>query len=210
MKNIIVAPVSKNIDALFVGIKEFPTEKVVLLAPAKYSDEAKKAKRDLERFRIPAHVIALEGDMWEETFRAIAEIKNTSDKEILVNVSTGDELTQCAATSAAFVNGLKAFGVVNDEVMLLPVLKFNYYKLIPEKKMLVLNLLHNEKDCCASFDELGKRLGMSLPLVSYHINGNAKSEGLKQMGLVDVTERKGRLHISLTSLGRLLIKGYVA
>lgn len=210
MKSIIVAPVSKNISALFVGIKEFPTEKVVLITPEKHMDEAKKTKRDLERFRIPASIVGIEGDIWEETFRAIAEIRSTTDKEILVNVSTGDELTQCAATSAAFVNGLKAFAVVKDEVMLLPVLKFNYYKLIPEKKMMILNLLHNENDCCASFDELGKRLGMSLPLVSYHINGNAKSEGLKQMGLVGVIEKKGRANISLTALGRLLIKGHVS
>lgn len=51
---------------------------------------------------------------------------------------------------------------------------------------------------------------MSLPLVSYHINGNVKSEGLVQMGLVEAKERKNKLEVSLTSLGKLLIDGYIS
>ena len=29
MKNIVIAPMGDNMDALFVGIKEFPTEKII-------------------------------------------------------------------------------------------------------------------------------------------------------------------------------------
>ena len=42
---------------------------------------------------------------------------------------------------------------------------------------------------------------MSLPLVSYHINGNLKSDGLKELGLVAADELKGKIKISLTLLG---------
>lgn len=213
MKNIIVAPVGDFIDALFVGIKEFPTEKVVLICPESKKGEAERVKAELEKFKIPVHISMIKGEteieLWESTFEAIADIRNTEkDKEILVNVATGDRATRCAATSAAFVNGLKAFAVSGQEAMMLPVMKFSYYKLIPDKKMEILKILH-DKDCCSSLEELSKKTGMSLPLISYHINGNLKSEGLKTMGLVETTEEKGRVAITLSSLGRMMVRGYI-
>jgi hypothetical protein len=50
---------------------------------------------------------------------------------------------------------------------------------------------------------------MSLPLVSYHVNGTLKSEGLKQLGLVETTEQKGRVEVHLSTLGKLLVRGYI-
>ena len=64
--------------------------------------------------------------------------------------------------------------------------------------------------CCASLDELSKKTKMSLPLVSYHINGNLKSEGLKELGLVETSGKKRKVEINLTRLGKLLIEGYIS
>ena len=50
---------------------------------------------------------------------------------------------------------------------------------------------------------------MSLPLISYHINGNLKSEGLRDLGVVSTTEKGGRMAVELTMLGRMLVKGYI-
>ena len=207
MKHTIIAPAGDNIEALFIGIREFPTEKVILITPKKYMGEASKAQKELRKFRIPVKILEVSGT-WESIFRTITEVKPGAEN-ILVNVATGDRDGQCAATSAAFVNGLKAFSIDEGSAMMLPVLKFSYYKMIPERKLAILRLLSEDKTCCASFDELSKRLSMSLPLVSYHVNGNAKSEGLVDMGLAEVAEKKGRMEITLTPLGRLLIDGYV-
>ncbi len=207
MKYTIVAPIGDNSDALFAGIREFPTERIVLIVPKKYSAEAGRVEKELVKFRIPVRSVPIEGS-WESVFKTIVEMKNTSNN-ILVNVSTGSRDMQCAATSAAFVSGLKAFSVDNDNVFMLPVMKFSYYKAIPEKKMSVLKLLKKDRECCASLEELSKKLKMSLPLVSYHINGNAKSEGLIDMGLVSVVEKKGRMNVNLTPLGNLLAEGYI-
>ena len=208
-KNIIIAPVGDNMDALFIGLREFPTEKVILLSPPERVKEAERAMQDLDRFKIPAKIVEIKGNIWEEMFRKIAEITEAEkDKNILVNTATGDRMTTCAATSAAFVNGIKAFSVDNGMTMLLPVLKFSYYKMLTEKKMGILKML-SKPDCCMSLEELSKRTKMSLPLISYHINGNLKSEGLKKMGLAETTEKKGRIEIKLSTLGRMLSKGYV-
>jgi DNA-binding transcriptional ArsR family regulator len=210
MKYVMIAPAGDNLDALFIGIRDFPTEKVILLTPPDRASEAKEVKHDLERFKIPAQLVEIKGSVWEETFKKIAEFKDLlKGKEIIINTATGDRSTTCAATSAAFVNGLKAMSVEGNETMLLPVLKFSYYRLLSDKKMKILEILAKDKTCCKSLDELGKRSKMSLPLISYHINGNIKSEGLVDLGLVETTEIGGKTAITLTMLGRLLIKGYV-
>ena len=51
---------------------------------------------------------------------------------------------------------------------------------------------------------------MSAPLISYHINGNLKSKGLKEMGLIETKEEKGRLYLKLSTLGKLLVRGQVS
>jgi len=160
MKKIVIAPMGDHMEALFVGIREFPTEKIILVSPPRYDDEVESVKKDLDRFKIPLHVINIGGEneiqIWENTFKAISEIRSSEkEKEILVNVATGDRTTRCAATSAAFVNGLKAFAVSKDKAMMLPVMKFNYYKLISDKKMELLKILHKE-NCCQSLDQLSK------------------------------------------------------
>lgn len=208
-KYVVVAPVGDFMEALYVGIREFPTERVILISPKELSSEANKAKADLDKFKIPVKIIQVQGNIWEETFKAVADVKQLEkDNEVIVNVATGNRDNRCAATSAAFVNGLKAFSVSGNAVMLLPVLKFSYYKLLTDKKMEILKILYN-KDCCSSMDELSKKTKMSLPLISYHINGNLKSDGLKEMGLVDTKEVKGRVDLNLSTLGKLLINGYV-
>jgi DNA-binding transcriptional ArsR family regulator len=213
MKNIVIAPMGDHMDSLFVGIREFPTEKIILVTPDRWKSDAESTIKDLERFKIPASVMKIEGktetEIWEFTFQAISNIKHSeTGKELLVNVATGDRTSRCAATSAAFVNGLKAFATDGDKALMLPVMKFNYYKMISDKKMDILKILH-DKDCCSSLEELSKKSKMSLPLISYHINGNLKSDGLKTMGLVETTEEKGRISVELSPLGRMIVRGYI-
>ena len=88
MKNIVVAPVGKNMESLFVGIREFPTEKVILITPKNRIDEANKAKEELERFKIPTELKQIDGDIWEGTFKAVAEIKSIEkNHEIIINTA---------------------------------------------------------------------------------------------------------------------------
>lgn len=211
MGNIVIAPVGSNMDSLYVGIREFPTEKVMLIAQESKREEAEKAKKELEKFKIPTYIRYIEGDIWEGTFKVVADIKKIEKgKEIIVNTSTGDSGgTGCAACSAAFVNGLKAISIHDNKAKMLPIMKFNYYSLISERKMSIMKIIYSEKTCCSSLDELSKKTKMSLPLISYHINGNLKSKGLKEMGLVETKEKKGRISVKLSVLGKLLVNGYV-
>ena len=166
-------------------------------------------KENLDKFKIPVQVHKISGNPFEEMFKAVAEIADIEkNKELILNVATGGSELKCASISAAFVNGIKAFSVAENEAMLLPVLKFSYYKMLTDKKMNILKLL-TEPECCSSLNELSQKTKMSLPLISYHINGTPKSPGLKELGLVDVEDNKGMVDVRLSSLGRLLIKGYI-
>lgn len=207
-KNIIIAPVGDNIDALFVGIKEFSTQKVYLLTPSDYSKTARNTVKDLERFGINSQIIEIKGELWEAMFRKIGEINRAENGNVLINTATGDRISTCAATSAAFVHGIKAFSVYKGSAMLLPILKFSYYKVITSKKMEILKMLSNSP-CCVSLEELARKNKMSLPLICYHVNGNLKSEGLKEMELVETKEINGKVEIKLSTLGKMLLNGYV-
>lgn len=210
-KHVIIAPIGGDNDPIFMGIREFPTERVVLITEDKYKKQAEIVAKDLDRFKIPAIIEKTQGPIWEEIFRIVQETTQSAseNEEVIINVASGNGLTNCIATSAAFVNGIKAFGMNDDgQVAVLPVLKFSYYSLLSDKKMGLLKLLA-EDDCCKSLEELGRRAKMSLSLVSYHVNGNLKSDGLKQLGLVETFDKNGRVHIQLTTLGKLLLNGYV-
>tara|TARA_Y100000310_G_C20656488_1_gene802233 strand:- start:1488 stop:2129 length:642 start_codon:yes stop_codon:yes gene_type:complete len=209
-RKIIIAPVGDNMGALFVGMRDFPSETVVLISPTNQLKQAEKAKKELEKFGIDVKITELEGNIWEGFFEKVSKIKSIEkDAEIIINTSTGDRNSQCAMTSAAFVNGLKAFSVMEKETMLLPILKFSYFKILTDKKLEILKILYEDKTCCKSLEELSKKTRMSPPLISYHVNGTLKSEGLKSLGLIELNESKGKTALSISTLGRLLIKGYV-
>ncbi|MBI2545513.1 MAG: hypothetical protein HYW22_02900 [Candidatus Aenigmarchaeota archaeon] len=209
MKYTMIAPIGGNIDALYWSIKEFPIDRLVAIATKDKLNQVEKIKKDFLKFRIDVDEVEIEGNLWEETFKTISNIASSKKENIIVNVAAADRNMMCAATSAAFVNGLKAIDVMDDKVMMFPILKFSYYKLLSDKKMSIIRSLSREIDCCSSLEELSKKVKMSLPLLVYHINGNMKSEGLKVMGLVETEEKRGRIKIRLTELGRLLEKGYV-
>ncbi len=209
MSYIIVAPLGDNPKALFIGMKEFPTEKVILITPINKIKEAKKLEKKLEEFTIKTEIIIIEENLMEEMFRIIGSICSSyPEDKVLVNVATGDRMSTCAALSAAFANGLKAFGISNNKPMLLPIMKLSYYQELSENKLKILKALENNKEFIR-INELSKKLNMSISLLSYHINGNFKYKGLKEFRLVDIKEEGNSVLVKLSQMGKLLLKGYI-
>ena len=58
----IIAPVGDNLKALFVGMKEFPTERVILLTQNDKMKEAQELSIKLEEFTIPSQIQAIRPD----------------------------------------------------------------------------------------------------------------------------------------------------
>lgn len=204
----VIAPVGDNPKALFIGMKEFATEKVILIVPQGNMRQAKKLQKKLEDFTIDSEIKEIGGNAMEGMFMAFSQVVSVyPEDEIIVNVATGDRMSTCAALSAAFANGLKAFGIMDNKPMLMPILKLSYYHQLSENKLKILKHLNPEK--YTSLRQLSKKLDMSVSLLSYYINGNYKSKGLKEFRLVEVKEENKNLLIKLSEMGNLLLKGYI-
>ncbi|MEK6826603.1 MAG: hypothetical protein AABX90_03165, partial [Nanoarchaeota archaeon] len=69
MKHVVIAPAGDHMDDLFVGIREFPTERIVLVADKDRKDDALKIKAEFEKFKVPVQIRELPGKshVWEET-----------------------------------------------------------------------------------------------------------------------------------------------
>jgi DNA-binding transcriptional ArsR family regulator len=203
----VIAPVGDNLKALFVGMKEFPTEKVILVTPHENIKEANKLKEKLDEFTIESEIIEIDGNILEEMFKVFGQVCSGSCDDLIVNVATGDRMSTCAALSAAYANGIKTFGVSGNKTMLLPVMKLSYYNELSDNKLRILKSL-KENDF-TSLKEISDKLNMSISLLSYHINGNLKYKGLKEFRLVETKEDSKNVFVKLSEMGNLLLKGYI-
>jgi hypothetical protein len=204
----VIAPVGDNLKALFVGIKEFPTEKVILITPSENIEQAQDLSSKLDEFTIESEIIEIDQNIMEDMFKVFGSIcSKYNQDDIVVNVATGDRMTTCAALTASFVNGLKAFGVMNNKAMMLPIMKLSYYNELSESKLKILDALDIEN--FTSLKDLGIKTGMSISLLSYHVNGNFKYKGLKEYRLAETKEKGKNLYVRLSELGNLLLKGYI-
>jgi hypothetical protein len=125
-----------------------------------------------------------------------------------MNVSSGDKLIGCAALSAAFINGIKAFGMDTTGTMplLMPVLKLSYNEIISEAKIKILKSIDSAGGVIGSLDQLEQISGYGKPLLSYHVQGAKDSKGLADLGLVEVEKgERGKISAKLTTLGKLLV-----
>lgn len=204
MKYTLVAPAGDELENLYIGIREFPVQKIILITSIDYLNITKTFVAELRKFNVPVEIIELKNNLFEEMFAAINEIKKR-EKNVIINIATGDKISACVALSAAFVNGLNAFGIKDGNPVMFPILKFSYYQIVSDRKMRILKALQKG---ALSLEALGREVRMSLPLISYHIHGSAKSEGLLNLGLVEIKNEKSSV-IDLTVLGKLLVEGYI-
>lgn len=143
-----------------------------------------------------------------ERVNEILNIEGRNFQQVLMNVSSGDKLIGCAALSAAFINGIKAFGMDSTKSvpLLMPVLKLSYNEIISTAKIKILKTIDGMGGTINSLEELEQASGFGKPLLSYHVQGGKDSKGLANLGLVEVERGdRGKMIINLTTLGKLLV-----
>lgn len=113
-----------------------------------------------------------------------------------------------AALSAAFINGIQAFGMDDTHTvpLLMPVLKLSYNEIVSEAKIKILESINQAGGVIDSLEQLEKISGYGKPLLSYHVQGAKDSKGLADLGLVEVEKGdRGKISARLTTLGKLLV-----
>jgi hypothetical protein len=200
-------------DGIALGIRSFSVHKLALICfnsdKNRAEDFAKKIKSVLG---IPITItIVTKENVVRDTMESVNDILNLHAKEfdqVLLNVSSGDKLIGCAALSAAFINGIQAFGMDDTHTvpLLMPVLKLSYNEIISEAKIKILKSINTAGGVVESLDQLEEISGYGKPLLSYHVQGAKDSKGLADLGLVEVEKGdRGKISARLTTLGKLLV-----
>lgn len=211
-----------NQEGIISGLRVFPVHKLVLIC---YNSDKQNAdefsKRIGSTLGIPITIYSLARDnIIRDTIEKVSEIlKNTVNdengdkkekyKQVLINISSGNKLLGCAALSAAFINGINAFGMDDETgtLMPVPILKLSYSEVISEIKVKILKSIYNsEGGHIESLEKLAEVSGYGKPMLSYHIHGARNSKGLVDLGLVE-TEKgaRGKTSAKLSTLGRILV-----
>jgi hypothetical protein len=139
---------SDDQDGIALGIRSFPVHKLVMIC---FDSDKNKAEEFSKRIRgvlgLPITInLVTKENVIRDTMERVNEILNLNAKEfqqILMNVSSGDKLLGCAALSASFINGIKAFGMDSTGTipLLMPVLKLSYSEIISEAKIKILKAI---------------------------------------------------------------------
>ena len=204
-----IATVGENPDAVFVGIRTFPTSKLILLHTPEFAASAREIYRRTTGIKLPTELRAIGPEMLMDCLQIVSRIaaeERGHFDEIVVNTGAGPRMMTCSLLAAAFVNGIRAIDVKEDQPITLPVLKFSYTELVTEAKLRILRTLERLGGGAGSLEELVQRSGLEKSLLSYHIRGGRDSRGLESLGLVEVDRGlQGRLAIRLTASGRTML-----
>lgn len=203
---------SEGQEGIASGIRNFPVHKLALVC---YSEDKQKAEEFARKIfgvlgiRATVNIVTRE-NVIRDTMERVSEILGREGKDyqqVLMNVSCGNKLIGCAALSAAFVNGIKTFGMDESGMpLLMPVLKLSYNEIISEAKLKILKAINAQGGAVVSFEQLEQASGYGKPLLSYHVMGSKEAKGLAELGLLEVEKgERGRVSAKLTTLGKLLV-----
>lgn len=203
---------SEGQEGIASGIRNFPVHKLALIC---YTEDKQKAEEFTRKIfgvlgiRATVNIVTRENvirDMMERVSEILAR-EGKDYQQTLMNVSCGNKLIGCAALSAAFVNGIKTFGMDESGMpLLMPVLKLSYKEIISEAKIKILKAINAQGGTVDSFEQLEQVSGYGKPLLSYHVMGSKEAKGLAELGLVEVEKgERGRVSAKLTTLGKLLV-----
>ncbi len=201
-------------DTIASGIRNFPVHKLALIcfeSDKEKADDFSRKIRSVLGLPVSIHVVS-RNNVIRDTLERVSEIlvKDGKSYQVLMNVSCGDKLIGCAALSAAFINGIKAFGMdEKGSPLLMPILKLSYNEVISESKIKILKAIDEATGgFVESLEQLEAISGYGKPLLSYHVQGTRDSKGLADLGLLEIEKGdRGKISARLTTLGKLLVIG---
>jgi len=116
-----VIPYGDNVDSLAAALKEFPTEKVVALVPARPASAiVDRVRRFLAERQVEFELHAISGEATDGFFLELEKVKEKEPNPV-VNVSVGMPLYSDILLCAAMATGVTAFGVFDGELVFLPI-----------------------------------------------------------------------------------------
>jgi DNA-binding MarR family transcriptional regulator len=210
LKTIQIAILGGNDDAVLVGLRNFPAHKLLLVSSAEYVNQANSLAGKLTNtLKLAVDVVQIKDTTIPTMLETVGQIvgkESENFQDFLINVGSANKHLTCAGVTAAFVHGIKAFDVMGEQPIVLPVMKFSYTQAVTEPKMEILRAIEQSGGDVESLEKLSGISNYGKPLLSYHIRGSEDGQGLEALGLVEVERgKRGRLRVKLTALGRTLL-----
>lgn len=209
-KTLQIAVLGGSEEAVLVGLRNFPAHKLTLLSTDDALNQAHELSRKLtETLKLIVDIKQLRDATIPTMLEAVGQtvrIESETFQDFLINVGSAGKQLTCAGVTAAFVHGIKAFDVVDEQPIVLPVMKFSYTQVVTEPKMEILRAIERSGGDVESLEKLSGLSNYGKPLLSYHIRGSEDGRGLEDLGLVEVERgKRGRLRVRLTALGRTVL-----
>ena len=210
LRTLQIAILGGNDDAVFVGLRNYPAHKLVLIAPTENLGQSTVISTKLsETLKLPVSTHELKNSSVQTVLDLTGEIVRSETEgyqDFYINVGSAGKQLACAGLAAAFLYGIKTFDVKDDQPEMFPVMKFTYVKAVTEPKIEILRAIQRSGGDVESLEMLSSIVNYGKPLLSYHIRGSQDSRGLESLGLVEVERgKRGRLRVKLTPLGRTLL-----
>jgi hypothetical protein len=210
LKTLQMAILGGNEEAVFVGLRNFPAHKLVLIATTDAKDQADQLAGKLtDTLRLAVDTVLIQDCSIQTMLDTVGQLvkKETENfQDFFINVGSASMHLTCAGVTAAFIHGVKAFDVVGDRPDVLPVMKYGYAQTVTEPKLEILRAIERSGGDVESLEKLSGITNYGKPLLSYHIRGSPDSKGLESLGLLEIERgKRGRLRVRLTPLGRTLL-----
>jgi hypothetical protein len=210
LKTLQIAILGGSDEAIFVGLRNFPTHKLALITPPGAANQSSTVSAKLaDTLKLAVSIVEVEDTSTQTILDAIGQLVRKESGEFedfLINVGSASRTLACAGVAAAFVYGMKVFDVRGDQPETFPVMKFSYIEAVTQPKIEILRALDRTGGRVESLEILSHMMNYGKPLLSYHIRGSRESRGLESLGLVEIERgKRGRLQVKLTPLGRTLL-----
>ncbi len=207
---------SQSYKGIRDGIRLLPIDKLMIIHE-EVNDRSRKLldipfKEFINQIRnalmIQVEVVNVKSGDLNEVLEAVKLVYRDNCHEyddFLMNVTEGGKLMSCTAISSAFIFGIRAFWVDPKGVHMLPILKLGYQRILSETKLNILKSLTRNGGKAESLEQLSELCSIDKALISRHLNGTDDSEGLIDLGLVNVERgARGRTVIEISALGRIV------
>jgi len=209
-KTLQIALLGGDEAAVFVGLRNFPAHKLVLIASPEAGEQAKTISAKLsDTLKLTVGIVEIKETSVQSVLEAIGRlVRRPADgfEDFLINFGSAGKRLACAGVTAAFIYGVSAFDVYGENAEPLPVMRFSYAEAITSPKIAILRAIERAGGQIESLETLTNIMNFGKPLLSYHIRGSQVSRGLESLGLVDIERgKRGRLQVKLTPLGRTLL-----
>ncbi len=194
LKTLQMAILGGNEEAVFVGLRNFPAHKLVLITTTETKNQAQQLAGKLnDTLRLAVDIVPIQDSSIQTMLDTIGQLvkKETEGfQDFLINVGPASKHLTCAGVTAAFIHGIRTFDVAGDRAEVLPVMKYGYTQTVTEPKLEILRAIERSGGDVESLEKLSEIVNYGKPLLSYHIRGSQESKGLESLGLVEIERGK--------------------